>query len=116
MHTQTSDAKDAIFGSNGKVVAVIIDNMLHKRVFASKHFLRKPPAIAFDKSVIDEARSKKATDIMVHDRESKKRYKISMDSFVDNAFQIDRGHGVQLALAIGKWTILDPRQFNLFKN
>ena len=108
--------QDAIFGGNGKVVGVIIDDTFHKRVYASKHFLRKPPAIAFDKSSIEEAIKKGANKIMVHDKESKKRYRTSMSDFNEGSFEFDRGFGKQIGLSIDKWSVLDPNQIKLFNS
>jgi len=114
-HTRQA-SQDAIFGGNGKVVGVIIDDTFHKRVYASKHFLRKPPAIAFDKSSIEEAVKKGANKIMIHDKESKKRYQTSMSDFNEGSFEFDRGFGKQVGLSIDKWSILDPNQIKLFNS
>ena len=56
-----------IYSNKGKVVAVMINDTLHKRVSSSIHFLKSPPAISFDEISIKEARNQGAKKIMVHD-------------------------------------------------
>ena len=103
----------AIIGSNGKVVGVVMKDTLHKRVNSSKHFLRKPPAIAFDKDCIDKAKKLGATKIMVHDIDTKKRFMANYKEFEEHSIKLNRGFGEQLALPISMWNELDPNQLAL---
>tara|TARA_R100001377_G_scaffold65994_1_gene41276 strand:+ start:7728 stop:8150 length:423 start_codon:yes stop_codon:yes gene_type:complete len=102
-----------IIGSNGKVVGVVMKDTLHKRVNSSKHFLRKPPAIAFDKDCIEKAKKLGAIKIMVHDLDTKKRFMANYKEFERHAIKLNRGFGEQLALPISMWNILDPNQLAL---
>ena len=103
-----------IYSNKGKVVAVMINDTLHKRVSSSIHFLKSPPAISFDEISIKEARNQGAKKIMVHDKESKIRYQCSFDEFEDKCISIDRGHGKQKALPMSYWETLDPNQMRMF--
>ncbi len=107
---QKESVGQSIMGSNGKVVGTVIKDTLHKRVNSSKHFLRQPPAIAFDAHCIVKAKKLGANKIMVHDKDTKKRYMASYSLFESSAFRINRGFGEQLALPISMWSILDPNQ------
>ena len=102
-----------IIGSNGKVVGTVIKDTLHKRVNSSKHFPRKPPAIAFDKDCIEKAKELGATKIMVHDIDTKKRFMANYKEFEENSIKLNRGFGEQLALPISMWSVLDPNQLAL---
>ena len=103
----------AIIANNGKVIGVVMKDTFHKRVHSSKHFLRKPPAIAFDEDCIDRAKKLGATKIMVHDLDTKKRYMANYDLFERKSIKLNRGFGTQLALPISMWSILDPNQIAL---
>ena len=102
-----------IMGSNGKIIGTVIKDTLHKRVNSSKHFLRQPPAIAFDRDCIVRAKKLGANKIMVHDKDTKKRYMANYSDFEAKAIRVNRGFGEQLALPISMWSVLDPNQLAL---
>ena len=106
----------AVYSTTGNVIGVVIDDTFHKRVNSSKHFLRKPPAIAFDERSILDAEKLGASKLMVHDKDTKRRYTASYKEFKSNAFKVDRGFGKQEALAIAYWRVLDPKQMTMFKS
>lgn len=83
-------------------------NTFKKNVEGSKHFLKKPPAIAFDKSTIKDAQKFGATLIEVYDKETHRTYRASMDKLWEAGIHIDRGQGQQLALPFRYWDIDDP--------
>lgn len=87
----------------GKQVGYVIGDIFRKRVKASKHFLRKPPAIAFDKASIDIAKEYGATKIRVLDIEDDVIYSATMWDLENNGFDIDRGYGKQVAMLKSKW-------------
>jgi hypothetical protein len=97
----------AIRSATGRAIAHVepIEGSLTltKEVRATKHFLRQPPAIAFDAAAIGQAKALGAVSIVVVDSETGRRYSSSMDQFQSLAIDIDRGHGRQLALPLPFW-------------
>lgn len=106
----------AVYSTTGNVIGVVIDDTFHKRVNSSKHFLRKPPAIAFDERSILDAEKLGASKLMVHDKDTKRRYMASYKEFALNSFEVNRGFGKQQALPIAYWRVLDPKQMTMFKS
>lgn len=78
------------------------DGTLRRRMSA-RHFLRRPPAIAFDRDVIDQAHAVGAERIVCVDRDSGDAYAVTMDAFMRGAFAFNRGWGDQLALPLAQW-------------
>ncbi len=88
---------------NKKVVGKVADGVFHKTVRASEHFLRKPPAIAFDRSSVEDAQSAGATVVEVVDEEAARSYWATLATVKEHGFAVDRGHGAQVALTLGHW-------------
>jgi hypothetical protein len=102
----------SIRSTEGRVIATIEDRdgcrTLVKTVHGSRHFLRRPPAIAFDADSIDQAEALGTVGIFVDDAETGRRYSSSMETFLRLAIDIDRGHGRQLALPLRFWDSPGP--------
>jgi len=99
-----------------KVVGHIEGDTFYKQVEASRHFLRRPPAIAFDVSTLDDAEKKGAKHVCVTDRETWKVYHARMDTVRDKGFAFNRGYGDQIALPLTEWSPsrVNIRQAELF--
>jgi endonuclease YncB( thermonuclease family) len=95
-----------------KVVGLINGDTFHKRVKASKHFLKRPPAICFDVSTIEDAEAKGAEHVCVTDRETWKVYHARIDTVKDKGFTMNRGFGEQIALPLNRWS---PTRVNLMQ-
>lgn len=89
--------------ANGRVVGQVSGDVFHKRVQASRHFLRAPAAIAFDASTLLDAQRAGATWVEVADSESGKVYRASIRAVLQRSFTLDRGHGAQVALPLSQW-------------
>jgi endonuclease YncB( thermonuclease family) len=87
-----------------KVVGYIEGDTFHKQVEASRHFLRRPPAIAFDVSTLDDAEKQGAKHVCVTDRETWKEYHARMSTVRDKGFSMNRGYGNQIALPLTEWS------------
>jgi hypothetical protein len=74
-----------------------------KKVRGSKHFLRKPPAIAFDISSLEEAKACGATTVRAIDDETGKVYQVPISTIFSKGFIFDRGHGSQIGLVFRYW-------------
>jgi|TARA_B100001245_G_C22752749_1_gene364449 hypothetical protein len=87
----------------GKQVGWVENDIFYKRIHGSKHFLRKPPAIAFDRISIMSAIEYGALKVRVLDVETDVVYSTTMRDLEDNGFNINRGHGEQIAMGMKRW-------------
>jgi hypothetical protein len=86
----------------GKIVE--IDSVIYLiKSCKNKHFLRQPPAIAYDCSIIDLATSYHVQYLIVTNSESKDKYEISLAAFKEKSFKVNRGFGPQLACPLENW-------------
>ena len=115
--TPGRDVQELRAGASGKMCAAIEGDTLRKTVLASKHFLRKPPAIAFDVAILDAARQAGVERVEVLDRESGRNYTATLADFDRFGVSLNRGFGVQLALPLARWQVRRPSdgiQLSLF--
>jgi hypothetical protein len=117
-------ARDANVVSNStpiyvgsKVVGNVKGNCFRKPSCASKHFLRTPPAIAFDTTSLRDAQKAGAKLVSVTDKETGKIYTTTIQNLYDNGINLNRGHGDQIALRLEFWCVKGkPRQLSFFEN
>lgn len=111
MHMPTvqgsSNAPVFLRGANGKVYGVIANRTLCKRVYGSKHILRKPPAIAIDAPLYDAYRAQ-FDALAVEDMETGKVYRLSAKRFDALRWTLERGYGKQYAVALRFWSCDSP--------
>jgi hypothetical protein len=74
-----------------------------KRVRGSKHFLCKPPAIAFDISSLEDARATGASVVRIIDDETGKTYPAPISTIFSKGFPVNRGQGEQIGLEFQYW-------------
>lgn len=102
----------------GKAVGAVRDGAFVKRVSASKHFLHKPPAICLDLASLADAEKAGARRVEVTDLDTGKTYRADIATIRKHGQKLDRGHGAQVALGLGRWTVEDQevthRQLSLF--
>jgi len=98
------DTGTPIYRADGKIIGAIRGDVFIKRVDASKHFLRVPPAIGFDVDAIVTARERGAKFAEVFDRESKHTYRAPLSLIESRGFVVNRGYGHQVALPLKDWT------------
>lgn len=92
----------------GKAVGQVIDGAFIKRVQASRHFLQRPPAICLDLVSLADAQRAGARLVRIEDTETAKTYTADIATIRKWGKTLDRGHGQQVALALGKWQVEDP--------
>ena len=90
-----------------KPVGRVTGDTFYKIVQASKHFLRRPPAICFDVSSINDAQTAGAAEICVLDSESDTRYYARIGLLLERGFTINRGFGEQIALIMKWWRLTE---------
>ncbi|NPV08053.1 MAG: hypothetical protein HPY83_08835 [Anaerolineae bacterium] len=105
---------------SGKVVGTVASGVLRKRVRAREHFLRTPPAIAWDVRTLLDAQHLGALATEVTDTDSGRTYSAPLGLFWSKGIRLNRGHGEQLALPLALWKVSDPgepavRQLGLFE-
>ena len=101
----------------GKTYGILYGDIFRKVCKASKHFLRRPPAICLDSDALDRAVAAGAVKVEVVDQESGITYSQTIAHFKRAGFVIDRGWGLQLALVLSAWQVQkpgDPKQLALF--
>jgi len=96
--------------SDGRVVGSIEGDTLRKRVYGSRHMLRTPRAWAVDADILTNAQKAGVRFVEVVDKESGTTYRTSLDRFFHFGFQLNRGFGLQVALPLEKWVILNPEK------
>ena len=90
----------------GKVcVGVVEGQVFHKNVIGSKHMLRRPPAWAFDLETLDQAEQAGARWVRVRDAETGREYEAAIAYIRAKGFDVNRGHGRQVALPLGEWKL-----------
>jgi hypothetical protein len=89
---------------NGKVVGEVQDNTFFKRVSGSRHFLRIPPAIAFNLETIEQAVKFGAVNICVTDSDDDAEYWSLIKVIQAKGVKFERGHGPQIYLPMKWWS------------
>jgi len=79
-----------------------------KTVRASIHRLRVPPAWAVDAQSLADAESLGARTVEIRDAESGCVYRADIALIRRRGFEFDRGHGVQVGLALALWDCQRP--------
>jgi hypothetical protein len=101
----------------GRVVATVDGDCLKKQVDGSKHFLQKPPGIAFDAAILEAAERAGVQLVRVRDRETGDVYACQLSEFALHAIRVDRGFGLQWCLPFAFWRVRragEPIQLGLF--
>lgn len=81
-------------------IGYVSGRTFHKVIVGSKHLLRRPPAIAFDRCTLADARRAGALAVAVTDRETGRTYRATLDTIETDGFAVRRGFGDQVALAL----------------
>ncbi len=87
-----------------QAVAGITGATLHK-VIRDGHILRRPPAIAFDASIIAQAERQGVQVVSVLNADNERRYSVTLADFQRYGFRFNRGWGDQIALELKFWSI-----------
>ena len=76
-----------------------------KIIVGSKHMLRRPPAIAFDRCTLSDARRAGALAVAVTDGETGRTYRATIADIEAHGFRVQRGFGDQIALALARFEV-----------
>ncbi len=109
VHHSTPNIKNQtgtpVYSADGRVVGEVKGDVFTKRVKASVHFLRTPPAIAFDICSLEAASKLGAEFVEVTDVESGYKYLSSISDVWANGRRFNRGHGEQIFLPLSRWSV-----------
>jgi len=89
--------------STGVKHGQIQGNVWRKRLYASKHFLRKTPDVAVNLEDLDAAERCGAELLCVVDVETNRTYLASLAVIRKHGLELDRGFGLQVALPLHRW-------------
>lgn len=105
-HTQADFPTRTPIHAPGKAkpIGYVVSDMFVKHVSGRKHFLRVPPAIAFDAPTLDDAERAGATMVCIHDQDTGAVYRAPVHLIRSKGFAFDRGHGRQIALTLDRWS------------
>lgn len=92
-----------LFVSGRRNPVAFLNGRTLKKGIEPRHFLRRPAAICFDASVIDEAEAKGASEI--HVRCEQTDYRTTMQRFRRYAFPLNRLAGKQLGMELCRWSV-----------
>lgn len=104
--------------AGSRVVGQVIGNTFYKSVSSSKHFLRTPPAIAFDVATLAQAEEAGARKVCVTDKDTGNQYRASLEHIRLNGFTFNRGFGEQVGLVMDGWIKTrkgQPEQYSLLE-
>lgn len=90
---------------NGRAIGKVSGRTFAKSIVGSKHLLRRPPAIAFDRSTLRDARAAGALAVAVTDRETGRTYRATIDAVETHGFPVHRGFGDQVALTLDRFEV-----------
>ncbi len=88
-----------------RVVGVVAGNIFKKTITGSKHILRRPRAIAFERCTLRDAAAAGATCAAILDRETGTTYAITFETIHRLSFPVLRGHGDQVAVTLEHWSM-----------
>lgn len=88
-----------------RVIGQVAGDTFRKSIVGSKHLLRSPRAICFDRSTLRDAAAAGATRVEIVDRESRTVYRALLSTIDAYSFPVRRGHGDQVGLALDRWSI-----------
>lgn len=89
--------------AGARVVGAVCGDTFRKAVRGSKHFLRRPAAIALDASSLDAAEQHGARWVAVTDKETGVIYRAAISHIRQAGFEFDRGFGRQIGLLLDGW-------------
>lgn len=98
------DSSKAIY-LNGKAVGYVRRGVFRKTVNSSRHFLRTPPAICYDRSTLSDAEAAGATRLEVRDADTNFSYSAPLAVFWAHCFPVLRGHGDQVGMHLDYWSV-----------
>lgn len=118
MKSHSSNESITLIYIKNKIVGQVQGDSFIKEISKAKHFLRYPPSIANDISVLKEAEKTGAKYIVITDIDSGDIYKTQISAIWEMGKRFNRGYGDQIYLLLNYWDIKregKPNQLPLFQ-
>jgi len=98
-----------------RIVGQVKGDTFYKNIRGSRHMLRKPQAIAFDISTLEDALDAGASKVEVTDLDDGKVYIAHIVDILRDGKRFNRGYGAQIYYLLSRWRHPDaPEQMTLF--
>ncbi len=94
-----------IYRGDGQTVGRVEGDTFYKTAHSTRHMLRLPPAWAADLDTLNQAKEAGAVRVQIKDLDTGKVYAADLADFYRYGQRVTRGHGVQLALVLGRWSV-----------
>lgn len=104
-YNPSGSAAQPVRAVSGEIIGTIEGDTFTKRVKASRHMLRQPPAWALDDAVLRDLAGQGVARIVYVDTESGRVYRTTVDTFTGKGRLFNRGYGAQVFLPLGHWSI-----------
>lgn len=93
----------------GRQVGEVLNGVFKKTISASRHILRRPPAIALAVEALEQAEQAGAQDIEIKDIETGQLYTSTVEHFRRYCFPLQRGgFEPQIALPLERFAVSAP--------
>ena len=93
--------------AQGRVIGKVERNTFYKSI-RKNHYLRKPPAIAFDVDSLEQAEQAGAIWVEVRDRGEGTVYRAVLRYILEKGVIFNRGYGEQIYLVLEGWVKSKP--------
>lgn len=90
---------------NGRPIGQVVGDTFRKTITGSRHLLRTPKAICFDRSTLWDAAAAGATRAEIYDSESRTTYTATLETIDTFSFPVNRGHNAQVGLRLEYWSV-----------
>ena len=87
------------------VIGNVDGDTFHKTISGSKHLLRRPRAICFDRCTLLDAAAAGAARAEIFDRETGTTYAATFETIDAHSFPVRRGHGDQVGVTLDHWSV-----------
>lgn len=117
-YSNTLQHSKTIHRGDGRVIGKVEGETFYKSIRKS-HYLRRPPAIAFDVESLVQAEQAGAVNVQVTDRDDGTIYKSTIQHIRKKGKEFNRGFGDQIFLTLDGWVKSKPGgglQLGLWEN
>jgi len=95
---------------DGRIVGVIKNGILTKKVDSRIHKLRIVDGYGIERYLLEQAKKNGAEKIRIVETDTEKVREASIKLFEEKSIELDFGHGRQLALAGNYWDLINEQE------
>lgn len=110
-HSTTSHGNgQVIYLANGRIAGEILsDGITFQKHIRNRHVLQRPLALALDVDLIERLERESINHVLVINDDTHEFLTANLADFRQYGFRVNRGHGEQLALSLGRFS-RDPEK------